>query len=48
MTLNPALTDDVTVHTKRKDGTLYVLVVDDRWPLGRRRPRAHFSRGVAR
>jgi len=29
MTLNPALTDDVTVHTKRKDGTLYVLLVDE-------------------
>jgi hypothetical protein len=29
MTLNPDLTDDVTVHTKCKDGTLYVLLVDE-------------------
>jgi len=29
MTLNPDLTDDVTVHTKRKDGTLHILLVDE-------------------
>jgi hypothetical protein len=29
MSLNPDLTDDVAVHTDRKDGTLYVLLVDE-------------------
>lgn len=29
MTLNPDLTDHITVHTDRKDGTLHVLLVDE-------------------
>jgi len=29
MTLNPDLSDHITVHTDRKDGTLHVLLVDE-------------------
>lgn len=29
MTLDPDLTDHITVHTDRKNGTLYVLLVDE-------------------
>lgn len=29
MPFDPDLTDDVTAHTERKDGTLHVLLVDE-------------------
>jgi len=29
MTFNPDFTEDITVHTRRKDGTLHVLLVEE-------------------